>query len=188
MGYGLEGKKVRLVPMSVERHFENAIKWINDPDNTMWIGTLELPMSREKERLWFDARCTAGNDEANWAIETLSGEHIGFSNLFSITYVHRHGTSGSMIGEATFRGKGYGSDAARVRADFAFENLGLEALFSSYFEGNEGSARMQAAAGYEVWGRQPLAMWKRGELRTMVHTVLTRTRWKELRGNQDSRS
>ena len=183
MGYGLEGKKVRLVPMDPDRHFENALRWINDLANTNWIGTHDFPMSRLKEREWFDARCLAGRDEANWAIETMSGEHIGFSNLFRIDFVHRTAESGSMIGEANFRGKGYGSDAARVRAWFAFECLGLQTLYSSYFEENESSAQMQAAAGYEIWGRKPNAMWKRGAFRTMVHTYLTREKWLELTQN-----
>ncbi len=180
MGQGYEGVKVRLIPMEIERHFENALRWINDPHNTQWIGTLDMPMSRLAELEWFEARCRAGRTEANWAIETLTGQHIGFSSLFNIDFVNRIADSGSMIGDQSFRGKGYGSDAARVRAKFAFECLGLQTIFSSYFEENEGSARMQAAAGYEIWGRKPRAMWKRGAHRTMVHTFLTVDRWREL--------
>jgi RimJ/RimL family protein N-acetyltransferase len=180
MGYGLEGKKVRLVPMDPDRHFENAVRWINDLANTTWISIPEFPTTKAKEREWFDARCLAGQSEANWAIETMSGEHIGFSGLFHIDFVNRTADSGSLIGEANFRGKGYGSDAAKVRAWFAFECLGLQTLFSSYFEENEGSAQMQAAVGYEIWGRKPNAIWKRGEFRTMVHTFLTRDKWLSL--------
>jgi RimJ/RimL family protein N-acetyltransferase len=184
MASGIEGKKVRLVPMDVEKHFENAYRWINDLENTEWIGTIDFPMSRLKEREWFDARCMEGIEQVNWAIETLSGEHIGFSNLFKIDYIHRTALSGSMIGDSTFRGKGYGSDAARLRAWYAFHCLGLQTLFSSYFEGNEPSGQMQAAAGYEIWGRQPNAHWKRGQFRTMVHTYLTAEKWRSLNEGQ----
>ena len=82
MATGSEGKKVRLVPMDPDRHFENAVKWINDPNATEWIGTMDMPMTKLKEKEWFEARCMADGSEVNWAIETLSGEHIGFSNLF----------------------------------------------------------------------------------------------------------
>lgn len=168
--------------MEEERHFENAVRWINDLTNTKWLAAPEFPMTRLKEQEWFEVRCRAGHDEANWAIESLDGEHIGFSNLFRIDFMHGTAISGSMIGDASYRGKGYGSDAARVRANFAFECLGLQTLYSSYFEENDGSARMQAAAGYEIWGRQPNAMWKRGAHRTMVHTFLTKERFELLQG------
>jgi RimJ/RimL family protein N-acetyltransferase len=180
MAQGIEGKKVRLVPYDIDRHFENALKWINDLQNTSWIGTPDMPMSRLAELDWFEARCKADRSEANWAIETMSGQHIGFSNLFKIDFIHGTAESGSLIGDGDFRGKGYGSDAARARAWFAFECLGLQTIYSSYFEDNEGSGRMQAAAGYEIWGRKPRAMWKRGAHRTMVHTFLTKERWQSL--------
>jgi RimJ/RimL family protein N-acetyltransferase len=177
MATGIEGKKVRLVPMDPDRHFENAVKWINDPNATEWIGTMDMPMTKLKEKEWFEARCMADGSEVNWAIETLSGEHIGFSNLFQIDHRHKTAESGSLIGEPEYRGKGYGSDAARVRAKFAFECLGLQTLYSSYFEGNESSGAMQKAAGYKIWGTKPNAMWKRGAYRNMVHTYLTREMW-----------
>jgi RimJ/RimL family protein N-acetyltransferase len=177
MATGFEGKKVRLVPMDMDRHFDNALKWINDSEATMWIGTMDLPMTKQKEKEWFEARCLAGPTEVNWAIETLSGEHIGFSNLFRIDHFHKTAESGSMIGDSNYRGKGYGSDAARVRAHYAFECLGLQTLFSSYLDGNDASAAMQAAAGYQIWGTKPNAMWKRGAFRNMVHTYLTREMW-----------
>jgi RimJ/RimL family protein N-acetyltransferase len=180
MANGIDGKKVRLVPMDFDRHFENAVRWINDPVTTEWIGTMDAPMTKLKEREWFDARCLADGSEVNWAIETLSGEHIGFSNLFRIDHRHKTAESGSLIGEPEYRGKGYGSDAARLRAKYAFECLGLNTLFSSYFEGNEGSAAMQAAAGYQIWGTKPNAMWKRGQFRNMVQTYLTREMWLNL--------
>ncbi len=186
MGYGIEGKKTRLVPMDVEQHLDNAQRWINDLTNTEWIGTPDMPMSHLKEKEWFIARCLAGSDEVNWAIETLDGHHIGFSNLFKINYRNGTAESGSLIGDSSFRGKGYGSDAARVRAWFAFHCLGLQTIYSSYFEENEGSALMQAASGYEIWGRQPHAAWKRGAHRTMVHTYLTREMWLKLQGDGHS--
>lgn len=181
MGYGIEGKKIRLVPLDYDRHFENALRWINDLDSTTWIGMQDMPISRLAEKDWFEARARAGNDEFMWAIETLNGGHIGFSNLFKVSYISGNAESGSMIGDASHRGKGLGTDAARVRAWFAFECLGLRTLYSAYIEGNEASARMQAAVGYEIWGRCPDAIWKRGQHRAMVHTYLTREKWLKLR-------
>jgi RimJ/RimL family protein N-acetyltransferase len=177
---GYEGKKTRLVPLDFDRHFENAFAWINDPECTQWIAGGDYPISRLAEKDWFEQRQRDGESAAFFAIETLEGEHIGFSSLIHIEPRHGTATSGSMIGIHEHRGKGNGSDAARVRAYYAFEVLNLRMIFSGYIEGNERSKRMQEAVGYGEWGRQYGALWKRGAYRDHVHTVLTRDRWREL--------
>ncbi len=166
--------------MDFDRHFENALIWINDPDNSEWLVVGDYPISRLAEKDWFE-RCQREDESgAHFAIETLEGEHIGFSGLFRIEPRHGTAMSGSMIGAPQQRGKGYGSDAARVRAHYAFHVINLRMIFSSYLAGNERSRHMQEAVGYVEWGRQPKAIWKRGAYRDHVHTVLTRERWEEL--------
>lgn len=178
MAQGWSGERVRLVALD-ERHFENALRWINDTEINAWLAVGDYPISRLAEREWFDGIQRAGQDAAHFAIENFEGEHVGFTSIFQIDFVNRNANSGAMIG-SEFWGNGYGSDQARVRARFAFEVLGLEMLYSNYFEGNERSARMFAAAGYEIWGVQPKAVWKRGAFRSRVCVSLSRERWESL--------
>jgi len=180
MAFGYLGKKVRLVPYERTKHMDNAYRWINDEKISEWLGLGDYPVSLLSEAQWFDD-CEKGSPtRADFAIETLDGEHIGFSNLFKMDLQSRTAHSGSLIGATEHWGKGYGSDAARVRARYAFERLNMRILFSSYLDGNTKSANMQAAAGYLEWGRMPLANWKCGAYRDHIHTYLTRERWEEL--------
>lgn len=181
MGFGYDGVKTRLVPLDFDRHFENAFKWINDPEISEWLAVGDYPISRLAEKEWFEGRQKAEPNEATFAIETLDGRHVGISGLFDINHMHGTAKSGSMIGRE-FWGKGYGSDAARVRAFYAFHVLGLRMIFSSYLGGNDRSRFMQDAVGYVEWGREPGSLWKRGAYRDHVHTVLTRERWLEMQG------
>ena len=80
--------------------------------------------------------------------------------------------TGTFIGEKAEWGKGYGTDAARVRSHYAFEVLGLRLLLSCVFDGNERSLRMQKAAGYEIYGRLPKRWWKHGAYRDEVLTYI----------------
>jgi RimJ/RimL family protein N-acetyltransferase len=169
---GLEGKKTRLVPLDRERHIDNAVRWMNDPDVTTWLGARPGPYSRGMEEQY--VATTREDRLIRWAIETLDGKHIGFSELNSIDWTARHATCGSLIGDAEDRGHGYGSDASRVRARFAFEELNLLRLYSGYQAGNEASGRMQAAVGFREWGRRPAAIFRRGEHHDVVEMVLTR--------------
>lgn len=180
MAFGFVGKKVRLVPYERTKHIDNAYRWINDERITEWLGLGEFPLTLTQEGQWFDECEKGGSNRADFAIETLEGEHIGFSNLFKIDAISRTACSGSLIGATEHWGKGYGSDAARIRARYGFERINLRILFSSYLDGNTRSENMQKAAGYVEWGRMPLSNWKCGQYRDHVHTYLTRERWEEL--------
>lgn len=174
MPYGYEGSLVRLVPLDEEKHFENALRWINDPQVSEWLAVGDHPMTRLAEKEWFDNVSKLSTHQVAFAIETLQGEHLGFSNLFNINHRNGQAESGSMIGNPNAWGKGYGTEAARIRATYAFDVLGLRQIFSNYLEGNVRSARMQEKAGYVIWGTQPEAIWKRGRFQNIVHTVLKR--------------
>lgn len=178
MAYGWEGSKVRLVPADKEKHFENALRWINDPEITHWTLVGDFPIARLAEEEWFDNMSKRmDNTEVFFAIETLAGEHIGFSGIHRIDWRNGVGTTGTMIGAKEFWGQGYGSDAARTRTGYAFEVLGLRMLLSEVMADNTGSLRMLQRAGYREVGRIPKRYWRRGAFRDAVILAVQRDEW-----------
>lgn len=177
MGYGWEGDRVRLVPLDKERHLENAVRWLNDPEVTQYLLVGDFPMTRLAEEEWFARAPDTG--EVRFAIETLNGVHIGFSGLHRVDYRHGTAESGTLIGDPSQWGKGYGSDAARVRAKYAFEVVGLRMLTSGCLEGNERSYRMLSSVGYREYGRLPEGLWKRGRYVDHILMYLSRQAWSE---------
>lgn len=178
MAYGWEGELVRLVPMDKDRHLENAVRWLNDPEVTQFLLIGDFPMTKIAEEKYFDAHADENENEVAWAVETLEGQHVGFSGLHQINHIHKTAISGTVLGEKEIWGRGYGTDAARTRARYAFDVLGLRLIMSAVLEGNERSLRMQAAVGYEVVGRIPKRFWKRGGYRDEIITCLTPDRLK----------
>jgi RimJ/RimL family protein N-acetyltransferase len=174
MAFGWEGELVRLAPLEKEKHFENAFRWVNDPEVTAWLLIGDFPISRLAEEAYFDAANKIDENDVRWAIETLDGQHIGFSGLHQISHVHKTAISGTLIGNKEFWGKGYGTDAARVRAHYAFEVINLRLIQSAILDGNERSLKMQQKVGYEVVGRIPKRFWKRGAYRDELITCLSR--------------
>lgn len=177
---GFEGKLVRLVPLDRERHFENCYRWINDPEVCENL-LLDPPMNRIQEEGWFENACKREKDVV-FAIETLDGVHLGNSGVHGIDFKNGRAHTGSYIADPRNRSKGYGTDAARVRARYCFDILGLRLLTSSYLGHNAPSQRMQEKSGYLEYGRLPGAYWKRGQFVDEVMTHLTRERYLELRG------
>ena len=173
MAEGWSGEKVRLVAMEKEKHFELVLSWIRDPEVTQWLAHPETPMSRPAEEAWFDQAIQSSTD-CMFAVELLDGTPIGVSALHAISYAHGFAITGSYIASPAHRNKGYGTDAAIIRAHYAFEVLGLRLLQSGYIAGNLASKSMQAKLGSREIGVLPGRFWKRGKYRDEVLTVLTR--------------
>jgi RimJ/RimL family protein N-acetyltransferase len=178
MAYGWEGEKVRLAPLDRERHLENAVRWMNDPDVTAWTLGGDVPITRVAEEGFFTRQSTdvlAGTQtEITFAVETLEGEHIGFSDLHRIDWRQGVAGTGTLLGRRDLWGKGFGADAARIRTRYAFDVLGLRLLLSEALADNAGSIGMLTRAGYREVGRIPRRYWKRGAYRDSVLFALER--------------
>jgi len=175
MVYGWEGEKVRLVPLDRERHLANAVAWLNDPEVTAWTLVGDLPIGRLAEEEYF-RKMESGADpsEITLAVETLAGEHVGFTGIHRIDFRHGCGMTGSLIGRKDLWGQGLGTDLARVRTRYAFEVLGLRLLLSEALAGNEASIRMLRRAGYREVGCISRRYFKRGAWRDALLFALER--------------
>src|SRR5688572_3777130 len=178
MPYGWEGEKVRLAPLDKAKHLDNAVAWLNDPEITAWTLVGDWPLTRLAEEQFFETRGRQSGMEMEpdltFAVETLAGEHIGFSGLHKIDWRNRVATTGTILGRRDLWGQGYGTDAAKVRARHAFEVLGMRMLLSDVMDGNTGSVRMLLKAGYREVGRIPRRHWKRGGWRDVILLCLER--------------
>jgi RimJ/RimL family protein N-acetyltransferase len=157
---GWKGELVRLVPPDRTLHFENALRWMNDPEIT---ATLEfnLGVSRKQEEAFFD-RIEGPNDtDFTWAILDQASRHIGFIGLHAINWRHRAGTGGILIGERSAWGQGHATDAVRVRTRFAFAQLGLHRINGHTF--NPAMKRVYEKAGYRHEGTARKMFWRDGQ-------------------------
>lgn len=81
-------------------------------------------------------------------LRTLSEDKlIGFAAIFNVT---RHGSAmlAIGIGEAAYRGQGYGSDALRLLLGYAFRELNLYRIGLNVFSYNEAAIRAYEHVGF----------------------------------------
>lgn len=175
MSPGWRGARVQLVPLERDRHFENCYRWINDPAVTAWTLIGDWPLSRLVEEEWFAQASRANGSDVVFAIETLDGEHIGTAGIHAIDWRHGVAKTGTLIGPAERRGRGFGSEAILLRTRYAFDCLGLRLLLSEVYAENAASLRALAKAGYQQVGRIPRRYWKRGGWRDLVLLACERT-------------
>lgn len=178
MSFGWEGKKVRLVPLDKDKHFDNCVRWINDPEVTAWTLIGDFPLTRLAEQEYFDRVLRPGDEEVVFAIETLEEEHIGLSGMHNINFRHGTATTGTIIGRPKLWRHGFGSDAIAIRTRYAFEVLGLRLLLSEVMAENIGSLRALQKSGYREIGRIAQRYWKRGAYRDAILLAVARADWK----------
>ncbi len=163
---GLKGEKVRLVPPDKTLHFENAIRWLNDPEVTRYL-LLNTGVTRGMEEEWFE-RVQKRENEFAWAILDDQDRHIGFTGIHQINWRYRTARTGTVIGDKKAWKRGFGSDAMQVRTRFAFETLGLHRLESAARIDNLASQRALEKAGYKREGVARKSLYNEGRWHDLV--------------------
>jgi RimJ/RimL family protein N-acetyltransferase len=159
---GLKGQRVRLVPLDRALHLENALVWFNDPEITATIK-LNLGISRAKEEQFFERLETDSDAGFHWAILDEAERHIGFISLHEINWRHRWATGGLVIGDRSAWGRGYATDAVRVRTKFAFNEVNLHRVEGHTM--NAAMKRVYEKCGYRHEGTARRKFWRDGAWR-----------------------
>jgi RimJ/RimL family protein N-acetyltransferase len=158
---------VRLVPVDVDLHLENYVKWLNDPEVTRWL-LRTLPLTRLEERAFLERVAAGQASDVFWAVHDEHGRHIGGTGIHGIDWIHRSGTTGIVLGERSAWGRGYGKEVMALRTSYAFDELGLNRLESECFVENVASARCLEATGYKRIGIARARRWKHGAFRDTI--------------------
>jgi RimJ/RimL family protein N-acetyltransferase len=128
-------------------------RWINDFQTVRTLAVPPLPVTTEAEAAWFDNH--AASDDALFTVyERATWRPIGNTGLHRIDYRNRTATFGIMIGEPDCRGKGYGTEAARLMLDYAFTALGLHNVMLTVYEFNLAAQRAYQKAGFREIGHR----------------------------------
>ena len=174
----LSGKKVNLRPLRKETDLESALRWINDPEVIRYLSIF-LPQSAAQEEEWFD-NLSKRQDDIVLAIETLKGIFIGIIGLHGINWKDRTAIRGTVIGEKKYWNKGYGTDAAMVLLNYAFNTLNLRKVCSSVLAFNERSLRYQLGCGYRIIGRRHRQVFKNGRYYDEIFLELFKNHWQKI--------
>ncbi|MFA5132038.1 MAG: GNAT family protein [Candidatus Paceibacterota bacterium] len=147
----LIGKKTVLRPISVS-DIVIFTKWMNNSETRRYL-TQRFPMTETAEESWIKKVSLSPNNptDVRLVIQTKDeGKPIGTIALHNINWVDRNATTGTIIGEADFRSKGYATDAKMVLLEYAFQTLGMHKIISRAFASNTASIEYSKRCGYTV--------------------------------------
>lgn len=122
----------------------------------------------EDETEWYD-RVRKEQDQivwGIWAIENGERKLIGNSTITDIErYQVQQGTTGVVITDKAYWGKGIASSIHMARTWFAFQHMGLTRLRSAVIQGNDASRRALEKVGYNLVYTERNEQFADGQLR-----------------------
>jgi diamine N-acetyltransferase len=157
----IEGNLIALGPLRRDL-IPTYQRWHNDVA-TLRTYVLPLPATMEQEEALY-AELSAASDMAFFTVyERASWQAVGTTYLTDIDHRHRSAEFGVLIGEAIWRGKGYGTETASLMLDYAFTALGLHSIMLTVYAFNLAGRRAYEKAGFREVGRRRQSHWMGGQ-------------------------
>lgn len=178
----LRGQKVWL---RCVQHSDLAARteWINDPRVQQTLS-FDFPTSYERTQAWFNRAILDSTRRDFSIIEAATGRYIGFAGLLNIDHRASKAEVYVTIGQVSSWGKGYGSEAYALLAEFGFSEVGLNRLYAYQLAHNTGSLRAVEKAGFRIEGRLRQDVFSHGALRDRYITAILRDEWLAARGEK----
>lgn len=167
----LAGRRVELRPLS-KSDIPHLMRWINDPEIRNFIAN-NFPKMEASEEAWLD-HLSKSDTDIILAIVTKKGKFIGTMGIHGIKWVDRTATTGALIGEKEYWGKGYGSEAKLLLLNYAFNTLGLRKICSSVIAFNKRSYNYSAKVGYKEEGRLKKQNFRNGKYWDLIQLAIFR--------------
>lgn len=144
----LKGEKVTLRP-GRESDAELFVRWFADTEVTRHLNRrTAVALYQEQE---FLKKIGESKDDVWWMIEA-EAKPIGATGIHAINWLDANGTTGTMIGEKDCWGKGYATEAMRLRTRYAFRELNLHKLMTEVDVDNVASRKALERNGYRTVG------------------------------------
>lgn len=172
----LEGRKVILRPLDKRTDAEKLQRWINDPEVRHSL-MIVFPQTLKNEEDFIDRGGDPAKGITLGIVVKETGELIGTMALHDIDFLHRNATTGAMIGEKRYWGKGFGTDAKMILLDYAFNILNLHTVSSMAFAFNKRSLDYSAHCGYKVEGVQKSRLFRAGRYWDRVLLGVSKKDW-----------
>lgn len=127
--------------------------WFADLEVTTYIGALGMSFMPEHEERWYNSVVEGNNLKTFVIVVRETNKVIGSVSLQDINVRNGVAELGIAIGEKNAWGKGYGSEAVRLMADYGFTFCGLYSIYLWFVEFNARGAQAYAKAGFKPAGR-----------------------------------
>ena len=142
--------QIYLRPM-VEEDTDMIVAWRNKPSVKNYF-IYQADFTREGHLYWLHEVVEKGRACQMIICDKSDDTPLGSVYIRDIDHTHHKGEYGIFIGEEAARGRGIGTQAARLMIKYGFEELGLHRIYLRALAGNEQAVRSYEKAGFEHEG------------------------------------
>lgn len=142
----LRGQQIYLRPITADDS-EMVVRWRNKPavvENFIY----RKPVSIMEHESWLANKVFKGLVHQFVVCENEKDIPLGSVYLQNFEEEHRRAESGIYLGEDRAYGRGIGTEAVRLMAEYAFGELGMHKLTARVLAYNTASRRLHEKAGY----------------------------------------
>jgi RimJ/RimL family protein N-acetyltransferase len=156
-----------------------VVQFMNDREIRRNLAPgITFPLTMNDEMKWFENNSGMSTSHYGFAIETLDdAKYIGGCGVHNIDWKNRHADVGIFIGDRTFLGKGYGTDAMKILTAFVFEEMNMHKIRLEVYAFNERAIRCYEKCGYSEEARFREELFRDGAYHDIVRMVLFRRDW-----------
>lgn len=147
-----------------ERDIPHKVKWINDPEVRRTLD-FDYPVSELGTRQWLN-RVVLDSSRRDFIVCLRDKDiPIGYGGFLNIDIRNSKAESYMGIGDKDYWGKGYAKEIREVLLDYAFQELGLNKVYSYVWAGNEKMVNVNKKFGFEIEGLLKADVFSHGEYR-----------------------
>jgi RimJ/RimL family protein N-acetyltransferase len=139
---------LRPISLADAPHF---VKWLNDPVVSKPLRGHHERLTLKEERAWIQGLRKKQKIEKQFSIDTADGVHIGSAGL-TIGIGGKVAVFGIEIGNAEYRGKGYGFAVMSLLMGYAFTVLKLHKVELGVFAFNKHAIKLYEKVGFKIEG------------------------------------
>jgi RimJ/RimL family protein N-acetyltransferase len=175
----LRGKRLSMRPLTKE-DIPLFLRWMNDPEVNQFLAAY-LPVNEQDEHDWLEQLHKKKNEEIILGIvDVKTNKLIGSMGIHRINWKDRTATTGAVIGDKRYWGKGYGTEAKMLLLNYAFNTLNLRKICSFAYSYNKRSVAYSKKCGYKVEGAQRQHIFKNGRYWDLINLAVFKRNWQPL--------
>ena len=142
--------QIYLRPMA-EEDTDMIVAWRNKPSVKNYF-IYQADFTREGHLYWLHEVVEKGHACQMIICDKADNTPLGSVYIRDIDHTHHKGEYGIFIGEEAARGRGIGTEAAKLMIQYGFEELGLHRIYLRVLAGNKQAIRSYEKAGFEQEG------------------------------------
>lgn len=148
----LTGNKIILREFR-ESDIEKMHSWVNDQEITKYLAFAVFPRTLNDTKKFLDDQINRKSSSyVNFVICDISDtkqEYIGSVGLKNIDFINRKAELAIAIGVKEYFSKGFGSEAAKLIVDYAFNKLNLNKVYLHFVCFNDRGKKSFEKAGFK---------------------------------------